>query len=207
MDRQTKNAITQEFIAGNYEIHELSIDEREYLIRKHLPKGRDDEYYINRGLENEANHRTDYNHNDDGKDGKRKVNRKPIRTLIKWSIFRMMWFLLHFIIDIVSVFKFILKSIFTKVMNGVYDRNCTPERIKKDVEGLKKMPKHLSILLELDGDHEDVESLTRLMEDVCKCATWSTCAGIEKLSIYEKTGRFFYSFLLFYTQRMLMGSD
>lgn len=66
----------------------------------------------------------------------------------------------------------------------------TPEFIQRDTEHLEKLPKHLSVILELHQSDEDLGNagLEGLMHDVCEIAAWAASAGIQFLSIYERTG-------------------
>ncbi|PSK56836.1 Dehydrodolichyl diphosphate syntase complex subunit nus1 [Elsinoe australis] len=49
------------------------------------------------------------------------------------------------------------------------------------------MPKHLSVVLDLDGRTDDA-ALEALINDACECAAWTACVGIPVLSIYERSG-------------------
>ncbi|TKX26953.1 dehydrodolichyl diphosphate synthase complex subunit nus1 [Elsinoe australis] len=49
------------------------------------------------------------------------------------------------------------------------------------------MPKHLSVVLDLDGRTNDA-ALEALINDACECAAWTACVGIPVLSIYERSG-------------------
>ncbi|KAK1492674.1 Di-trans,poly-cis-decaprenylcistransferase [Colletotrichum cuscutae] len=51
----------------------------------------------------------------------------------------------------------------------------TPEYIERDVVGLKKKPKHLS--------------LERLVAEAAEIAVWCVCAKIPVLTVYERTGK------------------
>ncbi|KAM0437536.1 hypothetical protein ACHAPT_001900 [Fusarium lateritium] len=64
----------------------------------------------------------------------------------------------------------------------------TPQYIKKDVMALKKMPKHLSVILKLEENHRTKADIERLLDEVAEIATWCACAEIPMFSVYEKTG-------------------
>lgn len=53
---------------------------------------------------------------------------------------------------------------------------------------LKRKPEHLSVILKVDETRRAKGSLERLIDEVAEIATWSACAEIPMLSVYEKTG-------------------
>ena len=59
--------------------------------------------------------------------------------------------------------------------------------IKRDIEYLRKMPRHLAIILDerkMKREYDADETLRRATE----MATWCACAGISIITIYEATG-------------------
>lgn len=71
----------------------------------------------------------------------------------------------------------------------LYYHHRTPELIKRDMKGLSKVPKHLSVILELQPEGGKKDRLETLVNDACEIAAWSAGAGVPVLSIYERTGR------------------
>jgi hypothetical protein len=64
-------------------------------------------------------------------------------------------------------------------------RHRTSQLIQKDIEGLSRLPEHLTVVISLQKEDD---ALHRLMDEVAELAAWSACAGIPTLSIYEKKG-------------------
>jgi hypothetical protein len=64
----------------------------------------------------------------------------------------------------------------------------SPEWIRRDVKGLRRLPKHLSVILTLEDQRRSGAGLERLINEVADVAAWSASAGIPQLTIYEKTG-------------------
>ncbi|KAF4975311.1 hypothetical protein FZEAL_7876 [Fusarium zealandicum] len=58
----------------------------------------------------------------------------------------------------------------------------TPQYIKKDVMAMKKMPKHLSVILKVEENHRTKADIERLLDEVAEIATWCACAEIPMLS-------------------------
>lgn len=77
-----------------------------------------------------------------------------------------------------------------QVSSVVKYHHGTPQYIKKDLSGLEKKPKHLSVILKLEENHRTKADLERLLDEVAEIATWCACAEIPMLSVYEKTGMF-----------------
>jgi len=69
-----------------------------------------------------------------------------------------------------------------------YHHHRTPELISRDVKGLRRLPKHLSVILTLEDQRRSGGGMERLLNEVADVAAWSASAGIPQLSIYEKTG-------------------
>lgn len=70
----------------------------------------------------------------------------------------------------------------------MYYHHHTPELIERDVKGLSRLPKHLSVILSLEDNGRGGAELERLVSEAAEIAAWCASAGIPRLSIYEKTG-------------------
>lgn len=70
----------------------------------------------------------------------------------------------------------------------LYYHHRAPELIKQDVRGLCRLPEHLSVILELQGEQRGAAGPERLMDEVAEISAWCACVGIHTLSVYEKTG-------------------
>lgn len=57
------------------------------------------------------------------------------------------------------------------------------------MQGLKRMPRHLSVILTLEDGGKDGAGLEVLVDEVAEVAAWCACAGIPMLSVYEETGK------------------
>lgn len=117
---------------------------------------------------------------------RRKTPRKtPIRTFIKSQIYYLTYALTHIIFGIIVRLLQAYHAVVDRVFAIVYHHHRTPELIRKDVRGLKRLPQHLSTILTL---RKEDDALAVLMDEVAELAAWSSCAGIPQLSVYEKTG-------------------
>ncbi|THX84543.1 nuclear undecaprenyl pyrophosphate synthase-like protein [Aureobasidium pullulans] len=113
---------------------------------------------------------------------------QPLRQLIKAALHLFLYNLIHFAFSVYHRFRVAYNNLIDRVFAVLYYHHRTPEYIQKDVHRLKKLPKHLSVILELDDDRHDNASLESLIHDVCEVAAWSACAGVPLLSIYEPSG-------------------
>lgn len=75
-----------------------------------------------------------------------------------------------------------------QISSVLYYHHATPQYIQRDVEGLKKKPKHLSAILKSES-HRVASDMDRLIDETAELATWCACANIPMLSVYEKTGK------------------
>ena len=75
-----------------------------------------------------------------------------------------------------------------RILAILYYHHRTPELIQKDVKGLSRLPKHLSVILKLEDGGRGGAGLEALVDEVAEISAWCACVGIPMLSIYEKTG-------------------
>jgi dehydrodolichyl diphosphate syntase complex subunit NUS1 len=120
---------------------------------------------------------------------KAKLNKKagPVKSLLYFATY-------HFIALLFSIFfrfRRAFRLAYTKFVSLLKYHHRTPEFIAGDVAHLEKLPKHLSVIVELNDDDEQQGNagLEGLVNDVCEIAAWASAAGISFLSVYERTGR------------------
>lgn len=113
---------------------------------------------------------------------------QPLRQLIKAALHLLLYNLIHFAFSVYHRFRVAYHNLIDRLFAVLYYHHRTPEYIQKDVHRLKKLPKHLSVILELDDNTRDNSSLEALIHNVCEVAAWSACAGVPLLSIYEPSG-------------------
>jgi dehydrodolichyl diphosphate syntase complex subunit NUS1 len=118
-----------------------------------------------------------------------KLNKKagPVKSLLYFATY-------HFIALLFSIFfrfRRAFRLAYTKFVSLLKYHHRTPEFIAGDVAHLEKLPKHLSVIVELNDDDEQQGNagLEGLVNDVCEIAAWASAAGISFLSVYERTGR------------------
>jgi hypothetical protein len=80
------------------------------------------------------------------------------------------------------------RAVADRIISVLCYHHRTPELIERDVKGLRRLPKHLSVILDLEGDGRGGAELERLVDEAADIAAWCASAGIPHLSIYEKTG-------------------
>ncbi|KAI4100658.1 MAG: hypothetical protein L6R37_005321 [Teloschistes peruensis] len=119
---------------------------------------------------------------------KRRPKSQPIRmflrTQIHFCIFTLMHLLFSLYIRLRQAFHITLDRIFATL----YYHHRAPELIRQDIQGLGKMPQHLSVILDLKEEEQGFAGLEKLSDDVAEISAWCAVAGIPTLSIYEKTG-------------------
>lgn len=71
----------------------------------------------------------------------------------------------------------------------LYYHHRTPGLIQKDVKGLKRLPKHLSVVLKLENGGKGGAGLEILVDELAEISAWCACVGIPTLSVYEETGK------------------
>lgn len=117
---------------------------------------------------------------------RRKAPRKtPIRTFLRSQLHQLVYALIHIFFGITVRVVQAYHAVVDRILAIVYYHHRTPELIKKDVKGLKRLPEHLSIVLSLQKEDD---ALAMLMDEVAELTAWSACSGIPVLSVYERTG-------------------
>lgn len=125
---------------------------------------------------------------------KRRPKSRPIRmfirTQIHFCIFTVMHILFSLYIRLRQAFHITLDRIFATL----YYHHRAPELIRQDIQGLGKMPQHLSVILDMKEEEQGFAGLEKLLDDVAEISAWCAAAGIPTLSIYEKTGEMAWPF-------------
>jgi dehydrodolichyl diphosphate syntase complex subunit NUS1 len=120
---------------------------------------------------------------------KSKLNKKagPVKSLLYFATYH----LIALLFSIFFRFRRAFRLAYTKFVSLLKYHHRTPEFIAGDVAHLEKLPKHLSVIVELNDDDEQQGNagLEGLVNDVCEIAAWASAAGITFLSVYERTGR------------------
>jgi len=119
---------------------------------------------------------------------KRRPQTKSFRELATTTIHALIFQVIHFLFSIYIRLRKAWRNIKGQILAIMYYHHRTPELIRKDVRHLKRLPRHLSIVLDLQEDAQKGGALESLVNDLCECSAWSACAGIPMLSIYERTG-------------------
>lgn len=119
------------------------------------------------------------------------TDRSLIRTLrhfIKTQIHVLVFTVIHTLFSLYIRARQIYHVLVDRLFAILYYHHRAPELIKQDVRGLSRLPKHLSVILELKGEDRGLARLDELMDEVAEIAAWCACVGIPTLSVYEKTG-------------------
>jgi dehydrodolichyl diphosphate syntase complex subunit NUS1 len=138
----------------------LSKEEREALVKPYLPAA--------------------------AKASKRKI--KPVRSFIKSQIHLLVFNVIHVLFSVYARFRQFFNVVLYRISSILYYHHRTPELIQKDVKGLSRLPKHLSVILELAPDGSRSDGLDTLLDEVAEISAWCASVGIPLLSVYERTG-------------------
>lgn len=114
----------------------------------------------------------------------------------RWGVRRFLkrhWHLLVFTI-VHAIFSLYIRirqayhQLGNKISSVYRHHHRAPDLIYNDVKDLRRLPKHLSVILTLDEDARGGTGLAKLIEEASDIAAWCASARIPQLSIYEKTG-------------------
>ncbi|KAF2831167.1 Undecaprenyl diphosphate synthase [Ophiobolus disseminans] len=160
---------------------QLSVREREELVKPFLPS-EPDSSSENAASKAAARHRRTAQN--------AKLNKKKKHGYFKSLLFFATYHFIALLFSIFFRFRRAFRLVYTKLISLLRYHHRTPEFIALDVSQLNKLPKHLSVIVELNNDDEQQGNagLEGLVNDVCEIAAWASSAGITFLSVYERSG-------------------
>ena len=113
---------------------------------------------------------------------------RPFRDFLRSQFHLFVFTIIHLVFSAYILLRQTYHVIFDRVLAILYYHHRAPELIRKDVDGLSRLPEHLSVILEIKGEDRGQAGLEALMDEAAEISAWCTCVGIPMLSIYEKTG-------------------
>lgn len=75
-----------------------------------------------------------------------------------------------------------------RIYNVIYNPTNTPQLIRKDVGKLQKVPKKVAAILRMKPIGDVGGGLTGLINDASELVSWTACAGIKHLTLYNDEG-------------------
>ena len=112
-----------------------------------------------------------------------------MRKFLKNLLHVFFYVLIHALFSVYIRIRQAYHAVIDRTFAVLYYHHRTPELIRKDVRGLKRLPEHLSVILRLENGGKYGAGLEALVDEVAEIAAWCTCAGIPMLSVYEQTGK------------------
>lgn len=116
------------------------------------------------------------------------ASRFGVRRAAKNKLYLFVYVFIHSIFSLYIRIRQAWHTVAYRLSSILYYHHRTPAYIEKDVEGIKKLPKHLSVILKLETGARHGTELERLINEAAEISVWCTCAKIPTLTVYEKTG-------------------
>jgi dehydrodolichyl diphosphate syntase complex subunit NUS1 len=113
---------------------------------------------------------------------------RPVRTFLKTQLHILVFTIIQTLFSIYVRFRQAYHAILSRALAILYYHHRTPELIRKDIKGLSRLPRHLSVVLELQQEERGGAGLEILLDEAAEISAWCACVGIPLLSIYERTG-------------------
>ncbi|KAK2006368.1 Di-trans,poly-cis-decaprenylcistransferase [Colletotrichum eremochloae] len=110
--------------------------------------------------------------------------RRALRTKLHLAVYTILHALFSLYIRVRQAWHLVCY----RVSSILFYHHRTPEYIERDVVGLKKKPKHLSVILKREEGGRHGAELERLVAEAAEIAVWCVCAKIPVLTVYERTG-------------------
>lgn len=111
-----------------------------------------------------------------------------VRRFLRKQFHLLVFTLIHAIFSLYIRIRHAYHAVTNRIYSVYHYHHRTPELIQSDVKGLRRLPKHLSIILTLEEHSRGGAGLEKLVDEAADVAAWCASAGIPQLSIYEKTG-------------------
>ncbi|KAF2172371.1 hypothetical protein M409DRAFT_63082 [Zasmidium cellare ATCC 36951] len=150
---------------------QLTPSERERLLKPYLPREPIQPVHSNSPKSNGPFH-----------------HRQRVRPAMRHLIHSLLFSIIHIVFSTLIRIRQIYHALLDRVFAVLYYHHRTPELIRRDVKNLSRIPKHLSVILDLPPEGGKKDALETLLNDACELAAWSASAGVPMLSIYERTG-------------------
>lgn len=113
-------------------------------------------------------------------------HKKRIRPAIRQTVYLIIYLLIQAFFGLYIRIRQIVRAIRHKIIGVRHYHHRTPAYIQRDLRGLNRLPRHLSVLVKFDALADD--GLETLMDEVAELSAWTAAAGIPLLSVYERTG-------------------
>lgn len=113
-----------------------------------------------------------------------------LRRFVANQLYVVVYIIVHAIFSVYRRFRIGYHGIRDRIYSVLKYHHRTPEIIARDVRDLRRLPKHLSVILQLEDNGHGLAELERLVNEVSDIAAWCASAGIPMLSVYERTGQF-----------------
>ncbi|CAK7269414.1 hypothetical protein SEPCBS119000_003557 [Sporothrix epigloea] len=117
-----------------------------------------------------------------------KRERFSVRSFLAEQLYIFVYLVVHFIYSVYRRFRVGYHGVRDRLYSVLKYHHRTPEIIARDVRDLRRLPKHLSVILQLEDNGHGLAELERLVNEVSDIAAWCASAGIPMLSVYERTG-------------------
>lgn len=110
------------------------------------------------------------------------------RRFLKALLFLFSYNVVHTIFSLYIRMRIWYHQILYHIISLLKYHHRTPDYIRQDVSKLKRLPTHVSIILTLEEGGSRRDAKEKLIKEIADVAAWCASAGINMLSVYERTG-------------------
>ncbi|KAI2640471.1 Undecaprenyl diphosphate synthase [Hypomontagnella submonticulosa] len=149
----------------------LGVKEREKLVKNYLPAP------PNRSRSSSRSRKR-----------KHETSHFGIRKFLRSQLYLLLYIFVHAIFSVYIRIRVAYHAVSLRILSILKYHHNTPDYVRRDVSTLKRLPKHVSVILTLEDGGRAGDALEKLVNEVAEVAAWCASAGIPRLSIYERTG-------------------
>ncbi|KAI1382144.1 Undecaprenyl diphosphate synthase [Hypoxylon crocopeplum] len=147
----------------------LGVQEREKLVQNYLPEPPSRPRSRSRKKKHDKSH-------------------FGIRKFLRSQVYTLLYIFVHAIFSVYIRVRIAYHAVSLRILSILQYHHNTPDYVRRDVSTLRKIPKHLSVILTLEDGGRGGDALEKLVNEASEVAAWCASAGIPRLSIYERTG-------------------
>ncbi|KAH9909390.1 Decaprenyl diphosphate synthase-like protein [Xylariomycetidae sp. FL2044] len=121
-------------------------------------------------------------------DKKKSTSRFGIRSLLKAQLYLILYVSVHALFSLYIRLRMAYRAVTDSVLSILKYHHSTPDYVRRDISSLRKLPRHVSIILTLENCGRGGDAVERLVKELSEVTAWCASAGIPRLSVYERTG-------------------
>lgn len=107
---------------------------------------------------------------------------------VSYTFYHFLLIGLFFAYSVFRALQYAYNRLRLRILGLAYSPAQLPQLVRQDVVALSKLPNHIAAMLTLKAEDEDGGGLDGLLRDAAEVCTWTICAGVPELTLFERSG-------------------